>query len=97
MSSDRVSSPGVPTIWPKNLSGVGTLVDAGRWSTSSVVIRGSVRYSLILAVYSASCFCGAAAAARAPAELVRVSAVASPANADQRRNPVGDIGPPNGG
>src|SRR5688572_23721129 len=54
MSFAYVSSPGVPTMRPKNLSGVGTLLDAGRWSTSSVEMRGSWRYSLILAVYSAS-------------------------------------------
>src|SRR5688572_1729492 len=54
MSFAYVSSPGVPTMRPKNLSGVGTVADAGRWSTSSVVMRGSWRYSLIFAVYSAS-------------------------------------------
>ena len=43
-------------MWPRNFNGVGTLSDAGRWSTSSVVIRGSDKYSLILAVYSASAF-----------------------------------------
>ena len=41
----------------KNLSGVGTVSEAGRWSTSSVEIRGSCRCSLIFAVYSASIFC----------------------------------------
>src|ERR1051325_12035403 len=98
MSSDLVSSPGVPTMCPKNFSGVGTLLDAGRWSTSSVVIRGSVRYSLIFAVYSASCFCGAAAAAAcARARLGTLIAIASPAIADKRRNPGWDIVPPNGG
>jgi hypothetical protein len=35
---------------PRNLSGVGTVLEAGRWSTRSVEKRGSVRYSLILAV-----------------------------------------------
>src|SRR5262245_15269570 len=45
---------------PKNLSGVGTTSDAGRWSTSSVITRGSAVYSLIFAVYSASIFCDAA-------------------------------------
>ena len=34
-------SPGMPTARPRNASGVGTESDAGRWSTSSVVIRGS--------------------------------------------------------
>src|SRR5688572_1010940 len=57
MSFAYVSSPGVPTIRPRNLSGVGTVLDAGRWSTSSVVIRGSCRYSLIFRVYSSSMGC----------------------------------------
>ena len=52
MSLVYVSSPGVPTIRPRNLSGVGTFDDAGRWSTSSVLIRASCRYSLIFLVYS---------------------------------------------
>src|SRR5688572_901745 len=62
MSFAYVSSPGVPTIRPRNLSGVGTVVDAGRWSTSSVVIRGSCRYSLIFRVYSSSFGCAVARA-----------------------------------
>jgi hypothetical protein len=63
MSFALVSSPGVPTIRPWNLSGVGTVADAGKWSTSSVVMRGSCSYSLILAVYSTSTACCACAAA----------------------------------
>src|ERR1035441_7512282 len=47
---------------PRNLSGDGTVSDAGMWSTSSVVMRGSCRYSLMSLVYSSSIFCGAAAA-----------------------------------
>src|SRR5258708_28814999 len=84
-----VSSPGVPTMRPRNLSGVGTVADAGRWSTSSVVIRGSWRYSLILAVYAESFGCWAsigAAATRARAEV-----------ATQRGSARGsNIGPPRG-
>src|SRR5829696_4632013 len=57
MSFEYVSSPGVPTIRLKNFSGVGTVADAGRWSTSSVEMRGSWRYSLIFAVYSGSLAC----------------------------------------
>src|SRR3954469_10395080 len=57
MSLAYVSSPGVPGIRPKNFSGVGIVSEAGRWSTSSVLIRGSCVYSLILAVYSSSSFC----------------------------------------
>src|SRR6188508_3681158 len=45
---------------PRNLSGVGTLSDAGRWSTSSVEMRESVSELLMSAVYSASCFCAGA-------------------------------------
>src|ERR1035438_3353338 len=47
---------------PRNLRGEGTVSDAGIWSTSSVVMRGSCRYSLMSLVYSSSIFCGAAAA-----------------------------------
>jgi hypothetical protein len=47
MSFAYVSSPGVPGMRPKNLSGDGTLSLAGMWSTSSVLIRGSCVYSLI--------------------------------------------------
>src|ERR1039458_6025132 len=47
---------------PRNLRGEGTVSDAGMWSTSSVVMRGSCRYSLMSLVYSSSIFCGAAAA-----------------------------------
>src|ERR1051326_1640540 len=61
MSLAWVSSPGVPTILPKNLRGVGTVLEAGRWSTSSVVMRGSWRYSLIFFVYSSSLACCAPA------------------------------------
>src|SRR3954468_12754993 len=57
MSLACVSSPGVPTMRPRNLSGVGTVLDAGRWSTNSVVMRESWRYSLIFAVYSWSIAC----------------------------------------
>src|SRR5215472_11091152 len=46
---------------PRNLSGEGTVSDAGMWSTSSVVMRGSCRYSFISLVYSSSSFCGAEA------------------------------------
>ena len=46
-------------------SGDGTVSEAGMWSTSSVVIRGSCRYSLMSLVYSSSIFCGAAAGADA--------------------------------
>jgi hypothetical protein len=63
MSFAYVSSPGVPTMRPRNLSGVGTVLDAGRWSTSSVVMRGSWRYSLIFLVYSSSFGCEAGLAA----------------------------------
>src|ERR1043166_3755274 len=48
---------------PKNLSGEGTVSDAGMWSTSSVEMRGSCRYSLMSRVYSSSSFCGFGAAA----------------------------------
>src|SRR5690242_21482188 len=65
MSFAYVSSPGVPTMRPRNLSGVGTVPDAGRWSTSSVVMRGSWRYSLIFLVYSSSFGCDAGFAAPA--------------------------------
>src|SRR6476661_10003869 len=65
MSFAYVSSPGVPTMRPRNLSGVGTVLDAGRWSTSSVVMRGSWRYSLIFLVYSSSFGCEAGFAAPA--------------------------------
>src|ERR1043166_6505593 len=61
MSLAWVSSPGVPTILPKNLRGVGTVLEAGRWSTNSVVMRGSWRYSLIFFVYSSSLACCAPA------------------------------------
>src|SRR5258708_22429291 len=59
MSLAYVSSPGLPGMRPRNFSGDGTDADAGMWSTSSVVTRESVRYSLISFVYSSSCFCGA--------------------------------------
>src|SRR5882724_11180801 len=45
---------------PRNLSGEGTVSEAGMWSTNSVVIRGSCKYSWISLVYSSSTFCGAA-------------------------------------
>src|ERR1043166_2815052 len=78
-------------MWPKNLSGVGTLSDAGRWSTSSVEIRGSINSDLIFAVYSASCRC----CARTACAWTKTPAVARAATADQRRNPEGrDILPP---
>src|SRR5271169_1532187 len=48
---------------PRNFSGEGTVSDAGMWSTSSVEMRGSWRYSLMSLVYSSSIFCGAAGAA----------------------------------
>src|ERR1700733_371595 len=57
MSLAYVSSPGVPGIRPKNLSGDGTVSEAGMWSTSSVVTRGSWRYCLISLVYSSSIRC----------------------------------------
>src|SRR5579863_8698365 len=47
---------------PRNLSGEGTVSDAGMWSTSSVLIRGSCRYSWMSLVYSSSTFWGAGAA-----------------------------------
>src|SRR5579883_2704194 len=50
---------------PRNLSGEGTVSEAGMWSTSSVVMRGSCRYSWISRVYSSSIFCGCAAEAAA--------------------------------
>src|SRR3954469_15684842 len=53
--------PRWPTMWPRNLSGVGTVAEAGRWSTSSVEMRGSDNSCLIFAVYSASCFWAACA------------------------------------
>src|SRR4051812_48988839 len=66
MSFAYVSSPGCPTTRPRNLSGVGTVLDAGRWSTSSVVIRESWRYSLIFFVYSSSFGCALGLAALPP-------------------------------
>src|SRR4051812_32052483 len=48
---------------PRNFKGEGTVSDAGMWSTSSVVRRGSCRYSLMSFVYSSSTFCGCGAAA----------------------------------
>src|ERR1035441_2707005 len=62
MSLAYVNSPGLPGMRPRNLRGEGTVSDAGMWSTSSVVMRGSCRYSLMSLVYSSSIFCGAAAA-----------------------------------
>src|SRR5581483_9213118 len=50
---------------PRNFSGEGTVSEAGMWSTSSVVMRGSCRYSLMRRVYSSSSFCGCAAGAGA--------------------------------
>src|SRR5215469_15639739 len=50
---------------PRNFNGEGTVSDAGMWSTSSVVMRGSCRYSLMSLVYSSSSFCGCAGAAAA--------------------------------
>src|ERR1039457_6276035 len=47
--------------YPSTFSGVGTLVEAGRWSTNSVTKNGSVVYWRILAVYPSSFLCGAAA------------------------------------
>src|SRR6185503_7803799 len=95
MSFAYVSSPGVPGMWPRNLSGVGTVADAGRWSTSSVVMRGSVRYSLIFAVYAASLRCAGAAWPRATVAFNKQVAMA--AGAAQRRKPeVPDILPPMG-
>src|SRR5579872_2298447 len=70
MSSAYVSSPGVPGIRPRNFNGDGTLSEAGMWSTSSVVTRGSCKYCLINFVYSSSSFCGAAAAVLAAAALL---------------------------
>ena len=46
---------------PKNLSGDGTVSEAGMWSTSSVVMRGSCRYCLISLVYSSSIRCAGTA------------------------------------
>src|SRR5215472_4663921 len=69
MSFAYVSSPGLPGIRPRNFSGEGTVSDAGMWSTSSVVMRGSCRYSLMSLVYSSSIFCGAAADGAAAAAL----------------------------
>src|SRR5687768_5886031 len=73
MSFAYVSSPGVPAIRPWNLSGVGTVLLAGRWSTSSVVMRASCRCSLILAVYAESmgCWATAGAATIAPNAIAR--------------------------
>src|SRR6266550_1536692 len=61
MSTAWSRRPESPTMWPRNLSGVGTVADAGKWSTSSVEIRGSESRFLIIAVYSASTFCVACA------------------------------------
>src|SRR4051812_14831633 len=61
-------------MWPRNLSGVGTVADAGRWSTSSVEIRGSERLALILAVYSTSIFCAACAHAAGACESTPAAA-----------------------
>src|SRR6185503_7575875 len=57
MSFAYVSSPGVPAMRLKNFKVVGTVSEAVRWATSSVVIRESCRYPLIFAVYSASSLC----------------------------------------
>src|SRR5215831_7749952 len=78
MSFAYVSSPGVPGMRPKNFSGDGTLSDAGMWSTSSVVMRGSCRCCRISFVYSSSCFCGvvAGAAANANTALARTAILA---------------------
>src|SRR5688500_8443776 len=92
MSFAYVSSPGVPTIRPRNLSGVGTVLDAGRGSTSSVVIRGSCRYSLIFRVYSSSFGCAvrvalaplAFCARAAGADAVRIRAKAAMGHASRR-------------
>src|SRR5215218_2606049 len=81
MSFAYVSSPGVPTMRPRNLSGVGTVLDAGRWSTSSVVIRGSCRYSLIFRVYSSSFGCAGRAAPALCASAAAAGAISDRARA----------------
>src|ERR1035441_6562291 len=43
--------------YPSTFSGVGTVSEAGRWSTSSVRKYFSVVYCRILAVYPSSFFC----------------------------------------
>src|SRR5919199_2097006 len=98
MSLAYVSSPGVPTIRPRNFSGVGTVLDAGRWSTSSVVMRGSWRYSLIFAVYSASTRRPVDWATTAGAEPAYVMAIAraTPARRDVLRGSIVPAPPPRG-
>src|SRR4029453_8284023 len=65
---------------PRNLSGVGTLSDAGRWSTSSVEIRGSGKYCLMALVYSTSYFWPAAGACANGAVVFQGGATAKMAN-----------------
>jgi hypothetical protein len=56
---------------------VGTLSEAGKWSTNSVRKNGSVVYWRILAVYPSSFFCGAAAGTGAGALAGFLSAAQS--------------------
>src|SRR3569833_1118170 len=83
-------------MWPRNLSGVGTVADAGRWSTSSVEMRGSDSRCLISDVYSASCFCAVWAAvtdtgATAPAAaIVRLQRQSDALERDILLLPVGE-------
>src|SRR5256885_7806397 len=90
MSFAYVSSPVVPTIRPRNLSGVGTVFDAGRWSTSSVVMRGSCRYRLISAVYAESFGCCARALSGANVTAGRADRAAR----IETRRKIRDIMPP---
>ena len=63
--------------YPSTFSGVGTLSEAGRWSTSSVRKNGSVVYWRILAVYPSSFLRGAAAGTGAGALAGFLSAAES--------------------
>src|SRR5437899_11849222 len=57
MSFEYVKKSGAPTMWPRILSGEGTVAEAGRWSTRSVRKKGCVVYSLIFFPYASSLVC----------------------------------------
>src|SRR5215475_447335 len=54
MTFEYVRVSGAPTMWPRVFSGVGTVDEAGRWSTRFVLKNDSVVYSRICFVYPSS-------------------------------------------
>ena len=92
-SSVRDSLPMVPGTYPRTLSGLGTVDDAGRWSTSSVVNFhfGSVGVSSrILAVYSASFGCTLACCADDVVEMTSTPAHRAASSTAGRRGIVAE-------